>query len=85
MRTGELPADLTDVEIIIQARLAHGTLRHDPCIGGVVVVRGSQRSCNGCERILGADDIEMHAQFPDGDLLRFHAKCFGAWCQATHS
>ena len=85
MPTPQLPTELTDAEIVIQAKLAHGTLRHDPCIGGVVVVRGSQLPCNGCEHILEADDIEMHARFPDGDLLRFHARCFGAWCYATRS
>jgi len=69
---------------IIQAKLAKGTLRTDPCVGSVEAVRGVRHPCSGCDRPITPDHVEMRAAFADGGHLRFHPWCFVAWYRATH-
>jgi len=69
---------------VVRAKIARGSLRRDPCVGGVVVLRGSQHPCNGCGWPIPADEVEMRARFVDGDLLRFHAWCFDTWYRAVN-
>ena len=68
---------------IIQAKLRRGTLRDDTCVGGIVVARGDQQACSGCDRTIRAEDVEIRARFRDGAILQFHAWCFSAWHRAV--
>src|SRR5262245_35074868 len=67
----------------IRAKLRRGTLRDDTCVGGIVVARGDQQACSGCDRTIRAEDVEIRARFRDGAILQFHAWCFSAWHRAV--
>jgi hypothetical protein len=66
----------------IAAQVLSGALRHDSPVktwGG----KGSGRPCAGCRQSICATDLEIEADFPDGQTLRFHTSCFLAWQHAA--
>jgi hypothetical protein len=40
---------------------------------------GSDRSCDGCDLVLGPTDVEYGVELPDGRRLRFHLNCASLW------
>jgi CheY-like chemotaxis protein len=43
------------------------------------VGKGTGRACEGCDKVIGPDEIEYEVDIADGRTLRLHADCLAAW------
>jgi hypothetical protein len=66
----------------VRVKLLKGNLRqdrHESTWAG----KGSGQRCDGCDGPIIDSDIEIEADFPDRETLRFHQACFDRWCHET--
>ncbi len=62
----------------VKAKLAAGTLRAGPH-HRAAFGKGSGRHCDACERPITVEDVEVTADFADGQSLCLHGACFESW------
>ena len=68
----------TDRTRAVDARMDAGALRADLPVsawGGP----GEGFCCDACTEPVGATEMEIESDFPDGQTLRFHFRCFARW------
>jgi hypothetical protein len=67
----------------IKAKLLNGILRGDKYEKMTWAGKGHHGLCDGCDRPILDPHVEIDADFSDGRTLRFHFRCFDAWCLET--
>jgi hypothetical protein len=69
-----------DLVTIMREKIRSGILPLPPkppekCFVG----EGTSRPCDGCDKLIMADEIEYELDVTESRTLRFHAKCLDAW------
>src|SRR5262245_33848794 len=50
----------------IREKLRLGILPTETCAGGIVIARGDQQACSGCDRAIMPDEVEIRARYAGG-------------------
>ena len=70
--------DDSTLRLWIKAKLDGGLLPKEGLLkmwgGG-----GSGRPCEGCDKIIPEDDLEIEGLSAKRSIVRFHVKCFNLW------
>jgi hypothetical protein len=69
-----------DVSAVILAKIRAGALPR-PLEGSSksYAGKGTNRTCDGCDRPITPEDVEHEVDLADNRTLRFHHACFDVW------